>query len=146
MERILESEQDVQDVAVELLGRLSGSTAQSATVLALKGDLGAGKTTFTKALASVLGIAEHVTSPTFVIQKSYATTHPQYSALIHIDAYRLEGAADAGALKLGETLRDPRNLVVVEWPERIGGALPGDAITLRFEHVSERVRRVTMPA
>ena len=143
MEYFIESEQDMHNLVIRLLSNLKTN------IIALQGDLGSGKTTFTKALAQALGITEHVTSPTFVIQKSYSiplVPGVSWNILVHIDAYRLEGARDAWALNLNETLRDAKNLVVIEWPECITGAVPESAITLHFEHVSEGVRRVTIGA
>src|SRR3989338_1544300 len=70
----------------------------SSTVVALSGDLGAGKTTFAQAVAKSLGVEETVNSPTFVIQKVYALSDQQWGRLIHIDAYRLKSADELRAL------------------------------------------------
>ena len=95
-----------------------------ATILALKGDLGSGKTAFTKELAKVLGVTEHVTSPTFVLAKTYPLKDTTFSNLIHIDAYRLEEGEDLNPIGFSDMLDDPNNLIVLEWPERVEGALP----------------------
>ena len=103
-----------------------------ATVVALMGDLGAGKTTFVSALAKELGVEDPVQSPTYVLMKKYPLTGAPYRALIHIDAYRLEKPEEFAALRPEQFIRDPHTLVCVEWPERIGGMLPAPDLTLKF--------------
>ncbi len=106
------------------------SREEGATLVTLSGELGAGKTAFTKALAAALGVEETVTSPTFVLEKIYKLGHPmsKFKHLIHIDAYRLESGAELAALGFDEILLDAGNLVVFEWPERAGDALPAPAV------------------
>jgi tRNA threonylcarbamoyladenosine biosynthesis protein TsaE len=93
--------------------------SQKAVLVGLSGHLGAGKTAFTKAVAKELGIDEEVTSPTFVIMKIYKTTHSRWKQLIHIDAYRLESREEMNVLRLEEVKKDPTNLVMIEWPEKV---------------------------
>ena len=123
-----------------------GSAKESATILALRGDLGAGKTTFTQALARALGIEEPVQSPTYVLMKSYPLSRPgmPFSALVHIDAYRLEEPEQFRALKPDTFLDNKKNLVGVEWPERAQGVLPTPDLTINFssEGASEGERFV----
>jgi tRNA threonylcarbamoyladenosine biosynthesis protein TsaE len=109
---------------------------RSGDVLALTGDLGAGKTTFVRALARAMGAGREapVASPTFVLVHRYPMTGaslcPDRAALLHMDAYRLTGADDLDLLGWDRIL-DPRtrratagSVLVVEWPERLGEALP----------------------
>ncbi|KKW32328.1 MAG: hypothetical protein UY78_C0043G0009 [Parcubacteria group bacterium GW2011_GWA1_53_13] len=104
-----------------------------ATVVALRGDLGAGKTTFTQALARELGIEATVQSPTYVLMKKYEIKEVSlFKTLVHIDAYRLEKPEEFSALRPEEFLNDPSCLVVVEWPEKLGTALPQPNLTLNF--------------
>ncbi|MFH1178564.1 MAG: tRNA (adenosine(37)-N6)-threonylcarbamoyltransferase complex ATPase subunit type 1 TsaE, partial [bacterium] len=95
---------------------------------------GAGKTTFTKAIAKVLGVEETVTSPTFVLEKIYKLGHPmsKFERLIHIDAYRLETGRDLAPLGFNEILRDAGNLILLEWPERVAEALPTPDARISF--------------
>lgn len=104
----------------------------TATIVALRGELGAGKTTFTQALARELGIAETLQSPTYVLMKKYQISNNKFQTLIHIDAYRLNSAEEFAALKPEQFLQDPKALVVVEWPEKVAGALPKPDITVNF--------------
>lgn len=119
---ISHSVEETEKLAAEWLVELAAKVSDSdkATVVGLSGHLGAGKTAFTKAVAKALGVVEDVTSPTFVIMKSYDIKHPKWKHLVHIDAYRLEGEVDAKILKLGELKNDPSNLIMVEWVENVG--------------------------
>jgi tRNA threonylcarbamoyladenosine biosynthesis protein TsaE len=91
-----------------------------ALLVGLSGHLGAGKTAFVKAVAKTLGVAEDVTSPTFVIMKIYPITHPYWHRLVHIDAYRLERREDLEVLKWEQFVADTHNLILCEWPENVG--------------------------
>ena len=91
----------------------------SATVVGLYGDLGAGKTFFTQVIAKNLGLKEDVVSPTFVIEKKYILTNQKFANLIHIDAYRIEDSDELLSLRWREIISDPRNLILIEWPERV---------------------------
>lgn len=113
---------DTAAIAQEILGEIAvESRIDGATVLALSGDLGAGKTAFTKACAQHLGISETVVSPTFVIAKFYEIPGPSFpwKHLVHIDAYRLESWSELEILKFDDVFRDPKNLVIIEWPEQV---------------------------
>lgn len=100
-------------------------TKDEAMVVGLSGELGAGKTAFVKAVAKHLGIAEVITSPTFVIMKLYPTKHPGWKKLVHIDAYRLESGKEVEALDFDKVISDKNNLVMIEWPENVAEALTG---------------------
>lgn len=112
----------------------------SATVLALEGNLGAGKTTFVQTLARELGVRDAVQSPTYVLMKAYplelsdasANTNKKFTKLVHIDAYRLESPEEFDALRPQEFLSDPQTLVVIEWPSKLEGRLPKPDMTLTF--------------
>lgn len=128
----------------------------SATVISLCGELGAGKTTFTQVLAKELGIGEAVQSPTYVLMKSYPlqfrTPFPgiegRFTRLVHIDAYRLLKPEEFAALKPEQFLGNPKTLVVVEWPEKLGAYMPKPDIVVSFssEGVGENERLVDMQA
>lgn len=103
-----------------------------AALITLSGELGAGKTTFVQALARALGVGEAVVSPTYVLMKSYDLTNQPFKKLVHIDAYRLAGAAEFAALEPASFLLDEEVLVCIEWPERIEGALPTPDLALKL--------------
>ena len=118
-------------LAAEVLKKLE--TKNSAAIIFLSGDLGAGKTTFVQALGKELGITETMQSPTYVLMKKYQIKKASpFKTLVHIDAYRLNNAQEFAALKPEQFLSDPKALVVIEWPERVGNALPTPDFTLNF--------------
>lgn len=104
-----------------------------ATVVGLYGELGAGKTSFTQGVARAFGIKDHVTSPTFVLEKIYKLKGSAYEHLVHIDAYRLSGGAEMSALGWGEVVKKSGNIIFIEWPERVIDVLPKDMIKIYFE-------------
>src|SRR4051812_10365455 len=111
--------------------RSRGDGAEAATVVGLYGDLGSGKTAFSKAVAATLGVSEVVTSPTFIIMKRYEirSTSPFSSSwkhLIHIDAYRLESEQELLHLGWNELITNPENLILLEWPEKVSDSMPKD--------------------
>jgi len=113
-----------------------------AVVVGLEGDLGSGKTTFFQGVAKGLGVAEHATSPTFVIQKSYPLNGQPFKQLIHIDAYRLKSARELEALGWDAAVRDPANLIFIEWPERVREVLPANLHTLKLRFIDEQTRGI----
>lgn len=95
-----------------------------ATILLLEGDMGAGKTTLTKAIAERLGVTDRVQSPTFVLRRDYEAKHVKFDKVIHIDAYRLEGG-EAKVLDMHNEVDSGRTLIVIEWGENVGN-IPHD--------------------
>lgn len=113
-----------------------------ATVVELVGDLGSGKTTFTQAIAQHLSVSETVVSPTFVIQKRYTIPHhPNFTTLIHIDAYRLENPDEILRLEWKEDLENPENLILVEWPSKIKTHIP-NSHQIYFRFIDENTREI----
>lgn len=103
------------------LGQKVAQNLDLPAVIELVGDVGAGKTTFTRGLAQGLGVTEPVTSPSFTISKRYLTDRG--GELIHYDFYRL---SDPGVMRneLAETLREPNSVVVIEWGSDVANLLP----------------------
>lgn len=134
---ITHSALEVEEAAARFV-RILVPHISGATVVALSGDLGAGKTTFTQAFARLLGVEEAITSPTFVIEKVYALKGQRWQRLVHIDAYRLKSPHELQALGWRELVADPSNLIVIEWPERIEESLPEGVICIRFDIAGER--------
>src|SRR3989344_4379115 len=109
-----------------------------AFVISLEGDLGAGKTTFTQGFAEGLGIKEKIQSPTFVVLKIYkigarGKGQGARKQLIHVDAYRLQ-AKDFKVLGWKEFIKNPQNIILVEWGNKIKSILPKNATRILFEH------------
>jgi tRNA threonylcarbamoyladenosine biosynthesis protein TsaE len=129
---------------VENLLKSVDNCGKLATVVALEGDLGSGKTTFVKAVAQVFGIQKTVTSPTFVVEKVYKIgLKNRFTHLIHIDAYRLEGGKELLTLGWKEILDNPENIIFIEWPERVADVLPERTKTIELRPVDETTRVLT---
>ncbi|MFA6227363.1 MAG: tRNA (adenosine(37)-N6)-threonylcarbamoyltransferase complex ATPase subunit type 1 TsaE [Candidatus Paceibacterota bacterium] len=133
---------ETEKIAKDFLDKISLSYGDSAMIVGLYGDLGSGKTTFTQALARILGVNEIVTSPTFVIEKRYTTGSGKFSSLIHIDAYRLDSSREMLALNWKDISRNPQNLIFIEWPERILDILPENHLKIFFKSISESEREI----
>ncbi len=118
--------------------------SSGAVLVLLSGNLGAGKTTFSKQVAKILGVAEVVTSPTFVILKRYSTTHTQIKNVIHIDAYRLENGQELSTLGFESLKKEPNTLILLEWPERVPEVTTDFDIKIIFEVEGEKRRKVTV--
>jgi tRNA threonylcarbamoyladenosine biosynthesis protein TsaE len=96
----------------------------------LSGELGSGKTTLVAALLHALGIAEPVRSPSYALLELYPL--PGGPVAVHLDCYRLQGAHELEALGLRDYFTD-RSLLLIEWPERVGGALPDPDLALQLQ-------------
>lgn len=144
MEIIVKNLEETEKLAKDFVEKLLfGVSQKEATVVTLKGDLGAGKTAFVKGVAEALGIKkELVTSPTFVIQKIYELKDNKFHKLIHIDAYRFEDLSEAEVLPVDELFSKPRNLIFIEWPERMETLIPKDAHKLEFTFIDESTRKI----
>jgi tRNA threonylcarbamoyladenosine biosynthesis protein TsaE len=141
MKFISKSLMETAKIASEFLGSIS--MGNSATVVALQGDLGAGKTAFAQEVGKILGVAENMNSPTFVIEKIYSIDFKNFKRLIHIDAYRLE--RDSELLHLGweEIIKEPENLILIEWPENVRGIIPEDAKRIFFKFIDDTTREIS---
>ncbi len=105
-----------------------------AFVIALSGDLGAGKTTFIQGFVGALGIKKRVTSPTFILFRRFAIRHSPFTSLYHVDAYRIKSPKEIAALEFKEILSNPANIVLIEWPENIKKILPKNILRIQFAH------------
>lgn len=127
MEKTIRTLAELEEEAVRLVSTLPASN--EAALITLSGELGAGKTAFTKAIAWALGIGETVNSPTFVLEKIYLLPEGKtFKRLVHIDAYRLEKGSELAALGFDELVQDKHNLIVLEWPEQVADALPESSV------------------
>jgi tRNA threonylcarbamoyladenosine biosynthesis protein TsaE len=115
-----------------------------ARILALSGDLGAGKTTFVKFLAMALGVKETVQSPTFVLMRSYVTQARWPKRILHIDAYRLEGFDALRPLGWEREILDPETRIVLEWPDCVAPLIPIPDMSIAFSVTDDGGREVTV--
>ena len=105
-----------------------------ATVVALQGDLGSGKTYFVQNFGKILGVTEPIISPTFVIMNIYRIDWRGFKKLVHIDAYRLEKEQELLNLGWEKLLEDSENIIFIEWPERVEGLIPKESKRILFKH------------
>ncbi|MEA2097247.1 MAG: tRNA (adenosine(37)-N6)-threonylcarbamoyltransferase complex ATPase subunit type 1 TsaE [Candidatus Cloacimonadota bacterium] len=121
-ERILKSEDDTIEFAKELAPKL-----KKGDVVALYGELGAGKTFFTQHLCKFLGVTENVSSPSYVLMNEYMGNY----IIRHLDLYRLDAAEEVLELGLYDLYEDA--ITIIEWPEIANGMLPENTIHIHFE-------------
>lgn len=141
MEYISKSEEETFKIARDLALK-----AKPGDIFALEGDLGSGKTTFTKGFASALGVEENITSPTFVLLKKYSLPKNQQkiSFLIHIDCYRMESELDAYSIGMDELFENNNSVILLEWPSKIKEMLPQRTIELKLEYIDETTRKISI--
>jgi tRNA threonylcarbamoyladenosine biosynthesis protein TsaE len=120
------------------LGFEFGKTLKGGEVIALEGQLGAGKTVFTKGLAAALGVKDTVTSPTFTLLNVYKGN----MTLCHIDAYRLSGGEEAYARGLTEYFDRYDGVCVIEWASNIESALPIEYTVITFSLSGDNAREI----
>jgi len=124
------------------VGMRLGTLLQPGDLICLQGDLGAGKTTLVQGIAQGWGSLDGVSSPTFVLINEYR--RPDNALLFHMDAYRIESGAEAAELDLDTMLAD--GALVVEWPERVGPALPSERLWLQLDYMAEEHRQIIFKA
>ena len=122
----------------EAFGRRLAGALRPGDVVALYGDLGAGKTTLARGILRGLGFDGDVASPTFPIVQPYETLEPP---IWHVDLYRIERPAEIGELALDEALDD--SALIIEWPERLGADLWPQALRLTLARDGDDARALT---
>jgi tRNA threonylcarbamoyladenosine biosynthesis protein TsaE len=136
MEVSTHSTEETKKLAVKLAGKI-----KKGDVIALYGDLGSGKTTFTRFLTGALGLESRVQSPTFVIARKYSNDE---LTLNHIDLYRLGTKEEAMDIGMTEFLNDSDAITVIEWPEIIEDVLPERIIRINFSYTGENDRNISI--
>ena len=122
---------------LEAEGRLLGRSLPPGALLTFEGELGAGKTTFIKAIARGLGVAGEASSPTYALVHRYRGPR---GPVFHLDCFRLRSPEEAADLDWEGLLRDG-DAILVEWPERAGGWLPQPTRRFRLHHLPDPDRR-----
>ena len=114
-------------------------------MVALSGELGSGKTTFTQGFAEGLGITSRILSPTFILMRFYELEGWGRS-FYHIDLYRLEAGIREEMANLGifDIFGDPNNIVLIEWAEKAEGLLPENTVWVKFDRINENERKITV--
>lgn len=143
MEIITKSAQQTQKLGEEFANNLVkiSENKPEGIVIALFGDLGSGKTTFTQGLAKGLGIKDRVISPTFILTRQYRLEKTGGN-LYHLDLYRIGSDKEAFNLGFQDDWKTKGNIFVIEWPEKIKEILPKDKIEIYFEHINKNERQI----
>jgi len=114
-------------------------------IFSLIGDLGGGKTHFTKGFASGLGLTNEIASPSFILMKVYSIKHGQAKYFCHVDVYRLKRPEEILEVGLNEYLGRPDTITVIEWANKIKSILSGHRQkTLHFKFVDKNKRKITV--
>lgn len=140
---ITENSKETQKVAADLANKLIRKKSKKALIIALEGELGAGKTTFIKGFSRALGVREKILSPTFVLVHKHRIKK-SFINLYHIDAYRLKSGKDLLKLGIKEIFSNPENIVLIEWADRVKKIIPKNAIWIRFDHLGKSKRKLTI--
>ena len=137
MERVIvtSSPEETERVGLELASEL-----QAGAVVALVGELGSGKTTLVKGIARGLFVREAVTSPSFLLARTYQGKLP----LHHLDAYRLNSASELDEVGLRELLPPEEGITVVEWADKIAELIPSGSLWVHLEHLGPNRRTLTI--
>lgn len=144
VKHITKGPKETQKLGHFLFNKINLERHKNALVIALEGELGAGKTTLVQGLAKILGISMKVKSPTFTLMKSYKLKSKKHKLLYHLDCYRLKNHKDLLVLGIKDILKNKDNILVIEWPERITKILPRKHIKVSFEHVDKNTRMITI--
>lgn len=146
-EIITRSAAETKKVAALLAREIQKQHFGTAQVIALSGNLGAGKTTFVQGFAEAFGIKEKILSPTFVLMKIYALSRRvarrEFSRhFAHIDCYRMDSYQDLAHLGFAELLRDRDTVIILEWAERVKKILPKNTLWIFLKHGKNSEERV----
>ncbi|MBE5731125.1 MAG: tRNA (adenosine(37)-N6)-threonylcarbamoyltransferase complex ATPase subunit type 1 TsaE [Clostridiales bacterium] len=137
---IIDSMETQSEQQTEQQGFLLGERLVGGEIILLNGDLGAGKTVFTRGVAAALGITDSIVSPTFTLMNCYEGRLKLY----HYDAYRLDSAEQAEERGLTEFFGASDGVCIIEWPEKISEAIPQDVIRVTIKYIDEQKREITI--
>jgi tRNA threonylcarbamoyladenosine biosynthesis protein TsaE len=139
MEIITKSPEETKE-----FGQKIGSLLSGGEILAFQGDLGSGKTTLIQGIAHSLGLTGRITSPTFILMRTYSLPDSKIHTFYHLDFYRLEGDIPRQVKELGITdmWGKPGTVTIIEWAEKAKELLPKETRWFHFEHIDEEKRKI----
>ena len=139
MEILTNSPQETQELGQKIANKLNSN------LVCLYGELGTGKTTFVQGFAKGFGIKDRILSPTFIMIRIYKIppeNQKSHSNFYHVDLYRAKNEKDAKTIGLSELWQDPKNLVIIEWADRIKKILPKNRTDIYFKYLSKNKRKI----
>ena len=144
---VTKNPKETQKIAEVFAREILSAKPESAIVIGLEGDLGAGKTTFTKGFAKGLGIKEEMKSPTFILMRIFQIPRSNNQKhFLHFDAYRIDDAKEFAALGFKGLLKNKNNILLVEWSDRIKKLLPKNYFRFVFKHGEKNIREIKLYA
>jgi len=119
---------------------LAKKSKKKSFVIGLEGELGGGKTTFIQGFAKGLDVKEKILSPTFVILKKFKIKDKNF---YHIDCYRIQKSKELLSLGFKEIISNPKNIVTIEWADKVKKIMPKNTLWIQFEFINEKTRKIT---
>jgi len=146
MEMITANEAETKKVAFLLAKEIRKKplNIKGALTIGLRGELGSGKTNFVQGFAKQLGVKQRLTSPTFAIFKCYKININKFNYLYHVDCYRLDNPDSLRELDFEQIAADSKNILLIEWAEKIKPLLSENVIWINFKVISDNQRRITI--
>jgi tRNA threonylcarbamoyladenosine biosynthesis protein TsaE len=144
MKRFLTRNEKGTEKLGEKIGKkiLKEKLDKTAKILTLEGDLGGGKTTFLKGFAKGLGIKEKILSPTFILFRKFQIPNSKFQNFYHIDCYRIEKPREILNLGFKKIIKDPKNILAIEWAEKIKKILPKKVLKIKFKIFGKKEREI----
>ena len=140
---ITKSESETKKLGREIGKKvLKEKPGKIAKIIALEGDLGGGKTTFLKGFAKGIGIKEKILSPTFILIRKFEIPDTKFQNFYHIDCYRIEKQKEILKLGLKEIIKNPKNIVSIEWADKIREVLPKKVLKIKFKILGKKKREI----
>ena len=136
-----ETEKFAQVFARQVLSASRRTKKNQAVVIGLEGELGSGKTTFANGFARGLGIKEEMKSPTFILMRVFKIKKINF---LHLDAYRIDSPKEFLALGWRELLKNRKNILLIEWSDRVKKILPKNYFLFRLKHKEKNIRQIKL--
>jgi tRNA threonylcarbamoyladenosine biosynthesis protein TsaE len=144
MEFITKTPSQTKKLGEILAKEILKSNFKNSVILALKGDLGGGKTTFLQGFAKGLGIKEKILSPTFIILKKFQIPNSKYKYFYHFDCYRIEKSKEVLKLGFKKLISNPKNIVAIEWADKIRKIVPKNSLKIDFKFINKNNRKINV--
>lgn len=135
-----EETQKIASLLINTVLKQKNLKRKQALVISLEGNLGSGKTEFLKGIAKGIKLKEKIFSPTFLIMKRFTLKHKPFKFLWHLDCYRLKKISEIKELDFTEIIKNPQNIIFIEWGDKIKKILPKSHWTIKFQIKSEKER------